>query len=103
MVARRGVGCAHWPDPMDSSAGASFDPDLALQISPRRRVVWTRAERKHLDACAEDFVTHGDRLVLECGLQTCPDPRIHLAAAFSAPGGAVLRCGCTDRVFSRTV
>jgi hypothetical protein len=85
------------------AAGASLDPRLALHLSTRRRVVWTRAERKHLDACAQDFVTHGDRLVLECGLQTCPDPRIHLAAAFSAPGGAVLRCGCTDRVFSRTV
>jgi hypothetical protein len=88
---------------MGSHAGASFDPDLALQLSTRRRVVWTRAERARLDRCAQDFNVHGDRLVLECGRRTCPDPRIHLAADFAAPGGAVLRCGCTDRAFSRTV
>jgi hypothetical protein len=88
---------------MGSHAGASFDPSLALQLATRPRVVWTRAERRALDACAKAFNSHGDRLVLECGTRTCPDRRIHLAAAFDAPGGAVLRCGCTDRVFSRTI
>jgi hypothetical protein len=88
---------------MASSAGASFDPDLALQLSTRRRVVWTRAERRSLDACATAIHARGDRLLLDCGSPLCPDPRIHLAADFGAPGGAVLRCGCTDRVFSRTV
>jgi hypothetical protein len=88
---------------MDSHAGASLDPSLALHLSTRRRVVWTRAERQTLNRCAQAFNAHGDRLVLECGTRTCPDRRIHLAAAFDAPGGAVLRCGCTDRVFSRTV
>jgi hypothetical protein len=88
---------------MGSHAGASFDPSLALQLTTRRRVVWTRAERRTLDACAKACNAHGDRLVLECAAQTCPDLRIHLAADFTAPGGAVLRCGCTDRVFARTV
>ena len=89
--------------PMGPHAGASFDPDLALQLATRQRVVWTRAERKHLDVCAHDFNAHGDKLLLTCGRVTCPDPRMHLAADFGAPGGAVLRCGCTDRVFSRSV
>jgi hypothetical protein len=88
---------------MAAHAGASLDPSLALHLSARPRVVWTRAERRALDSCAAAFNAHGDRLVLECGKVTCPDARIHLAADFSAPGGAVLRCGCTDRVFSRTV
>jgi hypothetical protein len=88
---------------MGSHAGASLDADLALQINTRTRVVWTTDERKRLDRCAKDFNQHGDKLLLKCGQMLCPDPRIHLAAAFDAPGGAVLRCGCTDRVFSQTV
>jgi hypothetical protein len=87
---------------MGLHAGASFDPDTLL-ISTRTRVVWTLAERKRLDRCAKDFNVHGDKLQLRCGQMTCPDPTMHLAADFSAPGGAVLRCGCTDRVFSQTV
>jgi hypothetical protein len=88
---------------MSSHAGASFNADLALQLNTRARVVWTTAERKQLDRCARAVNVHGDKLVLWCGHLTCPDPRIHLAAAFHEPGGAVLRCGCTDRVFSPTV
>jgi len=87
---------------MGLHAGASFDPDTLL-ISTRTRVVWTLAERKRLDRCAKDFNVHGDKLQLRCGQITCPDPTIHLAAKFDEPGGAVLRCGCTDRVFSQTV
>jgi hypothetical protein len=87
---------------MGSHAGASFDADTLL-ISTRQRVVWTIDERKRLDRCAKDFNAHGDKLQLKCGQLTCPDPRIHLAADFNEPGGAVLRCGCTDRVFSQTV
>jgi len=86
---------------MGPHAGASLDADTLL-ISTRRRVVWTTDERKHLDRCAKDFNVHGDKLQLRCGQMTCPDPTIHLAVDFHAPGGAVLRCGCTDRLFSRT-
>jgi hypothetical protein len=87
---------------MGLHAGASLDADTYL-ISTRQRVVWTLAERKRLDRCAKDFNSHGDKLQLRCGNMTCPEPTMHLAADWSAPGGAVLRCGCTDRVFSPTV
>jgi hypothetical protein len=87
---------------MPLHAGASFDPE-SLVLNTRTRVVWTTDERRRLDRCAKDFNQHGDKLQLKCGNLTCPDPRIHLATAFDAPGGAVLRCGCSDRVFSPSV
>jgi len=87
---------------MPLHAGASFDPE-SLVLNTRQRVVWTTDERRRLDRCAKDFNVHGDKLQFKCGNLTCPDTRIHLAADFSQPGGAVLRCGCTDRVFSPTV
>lgn len=69
-------------------------------INTRLRVVWTMDEKKRLDRCARDFRAHGDKFLLRCGNTTCPDDRIVMHLDASAPTGAVLRCGCTDRVFT---
>lgn len=81
-------------------------PDIlsggALLISSRDRAVWTRSDKKILDRCAKVFNLHGDKLLLLCGNPCCPDPRMGLVNDGSDPAGMSLRCGCTDRVFSRT-
>lgn len=74
--------------------------DSALLLSTRTREVWTTDEQKRLNRTSKDFNAHGDKLLLVCGRQTCPDHRMVLLQDASCPGGMVLRCGCTDRVFS---
>jgi hypothetical protein len=76
--------------------------ESAMLINTRLRVVWTSDERRLLDRLAKIFNMHGDRLQFRCGNETCLDDRIILAVDASAPGGAVLRCGCTDRHFVRS-
>lgn len=71
-------------------------------LSTRDRAVWTNDERKHLDRCAKDFNAHGDKLIMVCGNPCCPEPTIRLHPDEREPAGAVLRCGCTDRVFMGT-
>lgn len=69
----------------------------------RSREVWTNADRQLFDrACRMVKKDHGDLLLLRCGNELCPDRAIKLEADAGAERGAVLRCGCTDRVFSRT-
>lgn len=75
--------------------------ESALLISTRRRVVWTIAERRLLDKVAKAFNVHGDKFKLVCGSEVCPSPQIALAQDDTNPAGRVLRCGCTDREFSR--
>jgi hypothetical protein len=81
---------------------ATLLTDGAMLISTRVRTVWTTHERKLLDRLAKVFNMHGDKLQLRCGNPVCPDNRISLAQDHSSAGGAVLRCGCTDRVFTRS-
>ena len=90
---------------MAAHAGASLDPSLALHLSARPRVVWTRAERRALDSCATALPTaHGDRLVLECGKVTCPDVRGSISRpTLARPAAPSCAAAATDRVFSRTV
>jgi hypothetical protein len=76
--------------------------ESAMLVNTRQRVVWTLAEKKHLDRTSRDFAAHGDKFLLRCGNVTCPDDQIVMHVDASQPTGAVLRCGCTDRVFSRT-
>lgn len=75
--------------------------DSAYLISTRRRVVWTIAERRLLDKVSKAFNVHGDKFQLVCGSAVCPAPAISLAQDDTNPSGRVLRCGCTDREFSR--
>lgn len=76
--------------------------DAALLISTRQRRVWTKADRKLLDRVSKVFNAHGDKLKLVCGSPVCPDRDITLQRDQRDPGGRVLRCGCTDRVFTRS-
>lgn len=76
--------------------------EAALLINTRLRVVWTHDEKRLLTRLSKIFNTHGDKLQLRCGNVTCPDSRMVLAQDDTAPGGRVLRCGCSDRVFSPT-
>lgn len=89
---------------MGIEIGIDIDPDtLVLEINTRPRVVWTKDEKRRLDRCAADFNAHGDRLLMRCGQALCPDTTIRLVREPSDPRGAVLRCGCLDRVFSRDI
>lgn len=74
--------------------------DEALLISTRQRATWTTDEKRRLSRVAKDFNMHGDKLLMRCGNTTCPDPAIRLFMDASAPTGAVLRCACTDRLFT---
>lgn len=73
--------------------------ESAMLVNTRERVVWTTDEKRRLDRCAKDFNAHGDKLLLICGNPVCPDRSIVLHVDQTHPGGAVLRCGCTDRYF----
>jgi hypothetical protein len=72
--------------------------ESALLISTRRRVVWTVDEHKLFLRVARNIAVHGDKLLLRCGKATCPDQAIVIHQDATDPSGAVLRCGCTDRV-----
>lgn len=74
--------------------------EAAMLVSTRQRVVWTMDEKKRLDRTARDFNGHGDKFLMRCGNPVCPDDRMFVHLDSSQPTGAVLRCGCTDRVFS---
>lgn len=84
-------------------------PDIsqAALDNPRIREVWSKDERQELDKLARRAERwgrpHGVKVTyrLECELEHCPDKKIKLTPLASAPGGAVLRCGCTDRIFAR--
>lgn len=70
------------------------------EATTRQRTVWTTDEKRLLNRISKIFNEHGDKLLLRCGNPLCPDDRIFLHAAPSEPTGAILRCGCTSRVFS---
>lgn len=77
------------------------EADGSSKESQRTREVWTRDEWRRFDRCCKEVRGHGDVLLLKCGAEMCPDRVIQLVPDASADRGAVLRCGCTDRVFSR--
>lgn len=65
----------------------------------RTREVWARDDWKQFERACKIVKRKGDTLLLRCGNDLCPDRAITLQADASAERGAVLRCGCTDRVF----
>ncbi len=85
------------------AGGLEAVPDATGQSQQggRTREVWTNDERKRFERACRDVRGHGDLLLLRCGNELCPDRAIKLEADAGAERGAVLRCGCTDRVFSR--
>lgn len=77
-------------------------PDLAASITNARvREVWVRDEWKLLNRTSKALEAHGVKIRMVCTIEQCPDKPIKIATDASAPSGAVLRCGCTDRVFAR--
>lgn len=80
--------------------GPAVDASGVLDLRQRLRVVWTTDEKKLLSRLSKIFNMHGDKLLMRCGNVTCADAVIRLHVAPDQPTGAVLRCGCTDRVFS---
>lgn len=70
-------------------------------ISTKRRVVWTRDEKRLIDRVSKLFHDRGARLLMECGSALCQAPRFALVADDAEPAGRVLACGCTKHVFLR--
>lgn len=85
-------------------AGLSAVPDAQGRslAGGRDREVWTIADRRLMDRFAKMLQGHGDLMALRCGNELCPDRKLKLEMDAAAEGGAVLRCGCTDRTFSRS-
>lgn len=70
--------------------------------SGRKREVWPAGDFKLFTRLSKVVRQHGDKLLLRCGASICRDQVIRLEADASAERGAVLRCGCTDRVMGRS-
>jgi hypothetical protein len=82
--------------------GLEGAPDLkAIAGNTRIRQVWTRERWKLLNRLSKVLEEEGVKMRLVCHLAQCPDKAIKIANDATAPMGAVLRCGCTDRVFAR--
>lgn len=84
-------------------AGLPNAPNLADQAATSQRIreVWTREEWALFNKASRLMEAHGVKQRLVCGLEQCPDKAIRISPDAAAPMGAVLRCGCTDRVFAR--
>jgi hypothetical protein len=72
------------------------------EASGRIREVWPASDFQKFTRLAKVVRQHGDKLLLRCGADLCRDQVIRLEADGSAERGAVLRCGCTDRVIGRS-
>lgn len=92
----------HQTSPIELVKGLEGIPDVAASINnPRVREVWTREDWKHFNRAAKVLEFHGVKMRLLCTLEQCPEKNIKIKTDATAPMGAVLRCGCTDRVFAR--
>lgn len=78
-------------------------PDAAGRSNQggRTREVWPSDDFRLFTRFSKMVRQHGDMVLLRCGNELCPDRAIKLAPEASAERGAVLRCGCTDRVIVR--
>lgn len=85
---------------MGKGASGLISPGGVALISGRQRDVYTDDERRLLDRCSKMLIRHGDKIQIRCGATSCPDPVVRLVESQTESGGAVLRCGCSDRVLS---
>lgn len=85
------TGLASAPDPQGRSGQGG-----------RMREVWVHDDWRLFERACKLIRIKGDKLLLECGNTLCPDRAIRLTPDAAAERGAVLRCGCTDRHFSRS-
>lgn len=79
-------------------------PDSGLLVPEaqvRNRQVWSRDEWKQVDRASRLLRGHGVAVLMRCNRPACPDSM--LTPATLADGSSVLRCGCTDRVLSRSL
>lgn len=96
------IAAAGQTSPIEIVKGLEGIPDVAASLAnPRIRDVWTREEWKLLNRTSKMLAGHGVKHRLVCMLEHCPDKNIRIHADATAPMGAVLRCGCTDRIFAR--
>ncbi len=85
---------------MGQGASGLVSPGGVKLISDRKRDVYTDDERRLFDRACKMLTRHGDKVQLRCGASSCPDPVVKIVDAPRESGGAVLQCGCTDRVLS---
>lgn len=85
---------------MGHGTSGLITPGGVALISTRERDVYTDDERRLLDRCAKMLTSHGDKIQIRCGATSCPDPVVKITESATESGGAVMRCGCTDRVLS---
>lgn len=96
------IADAQQTSPIEVVRGLEGVPDLADKATNQRvREVWTRDEWRRFNRAAKIMEEHGVKMRLLCTLAQCPDKNIRIHPDASAPSGAVLRCGCTDRIFAR--
>lgn len=81
---------------------ATLDRDGVLLLNTKRCETWTNDDRKHLNRAAKVMNTHGDKFRLVCGSPICPDSLMKLTQDDTDPSGAILECGCTRRIFTRS-
>lgn len=78
--------------------------EAEMLISTRLRVLWTQDELRAVNRAHKILAAHTDRLQMSCGNELCPDQLITMHKADDRGKRVlVLRCGCTDRVLSRTI
>lgn len=87
-----------------TAEGLGAVPDLRAKASAatRHRDVYTSDEVNLFDRCVAMLRAHGDRIQIRCGSDVCPDKLVTIEPDPTVETGAVLRCGCTDRVFERS-
>lgn len=88
------------------TVGGSFKvrPDSGLLVPEeqvRNRQVWTRDEWKQMNRASGILNGHGVAVLMRCSRPDCPDSMLRPERL--ADGSSVLRCGCTDRVLSRSL
>ena len=84
-------------------SGLEAVPDAAGRSARggRTRETWSNDDWRLFGRFSKMVRQHGDVVLLRCGNELCPNRAVKLEPDASAERGAVLRCGCTDRVILR--
>lgn len=88
---------------MVSDVPHGFSPHTSGLLVPehaaRTRQVWTKDDAKILTRAAKLLNARGVSHQMRCANTSCPDPQ--LTEVRLAGRDVVLRCGCTDRHFTK--
>lgn len=86
-------------------APAGYVPHRSGLVVPegasRVRQVWPDTEFRAFDRAMKLAEAHNVEWRLRCGQPDCPDRAMERIQGVD--GGYTLRCGCTDRVFTRAI